>query len=54
LGQFEPQFFKTKYLTDKDPVLVPTDIAAIVNATEKKILGVLEVRHFAWQANALG
>src|SRR6516162_2708700 len=52
--QFESQFFKAEYLADEDSVFVPAYVAAIVHTSEKKILWVGVLRHFAWQPDGTG
>ena len=49
--QLECQLFEAEYLADKDPVLVPADVAAIVHPSQKETLRVGELRQLARQSN---
>lgn len=52
LTQFKSQLFEAKYFADKDSVLVPTDISAVVDSTYQKIRRVFKFGHPAWKSNS--
>src|ERR1700721_4025035 len=49
--QLECQLFEAEYLADEDSVLVPTDVAAIVDPSQKETLWVRELRQLARQSD---
>jgi len=53
-GQLECQFFEAEDLADKNSVLVPADVAAIVHPPQKKTFRVRELRQFAWSGPHAG
>ena len=52
--QLESQFLEAKHFANKDPVLVPADVPAIVHPSQKQTLGVGKIWHFAWQPDRAG
>jgi hypothetical protein len=52
--QLDSQLFEAEYFADEDSVLVPADIAAIVDSSQQKTLRVRELWQFARQSDRAG
>ena len=52
--QLECQLFEAEYLADEDSVLVPADVAAIVDSSKQETLRVPELRQLARQSHGAG
>src|ERR1700757_5457979 len=49
--QLKCQLFEAEYLADEDSRLMPTDVSAIVHASQQKTFRVIEFRQLAWQSD---
>src|ERR1700757_1436515 len=52
--QLKCQLFEAEYLADEDSRLMPTDVSAIVHASQQKTFRVIEFRQLAWQSDGAG
>ena len=49
--QLESELFEAEYLADEDSRFMPTDVSAIVHASQQKAFRVIEFRQIAWQSD---
>ena len=52
--QLESQLFEAEYLADEYSRFVPTDVSAVVHPSQKKSLGVVELRNLRGSRAELG
>jgi hypothetical protein len=52
--RLESQLFEAEYLADDYSCLVPTDVSAVVHPSQKKSLGVVELRQLARESDGAG
>jgi NAD(P)-dependent dehydrogenase (short-subunit alcohol dehydrogenase family) len=52
--QLDSQLFEAEYLADENSVLVPADVAAIVDSSQQETLRVRELWQLAWQSDRDG
>ena len=52
--QFDSQLFEAEYFADEDSVLVPADVAAIVDSSQQETLWVPELWQLAGQSDRTG